>query len=215
MNLFKKLFHRPAIKREIDEELRFHLEQRIAEHIALGLSPEDAAREARKRFGNVQSVREECRETRGANFFEATLRDLQFALRQLRKNPGFTTVAIVTLALGIGANTAIFSVVNALLFRPLPFHDPGRLVWIANGTADGQGLSAETTRVANFRDWREQNKSFESLAAYFAFFDFLNFTLMNDGESVRLHGACISENLLDTLGIQPRLGRGFTHEECV
>jgi predicted permease len=203
------------VKREIDEELRFHLEQRTAENIAAGMTPEDAEREARKRFGNMQTVREECREKRGASFGEETLRDLRFAFRQLLKNPGFTAVAVLTLALGIGANTAIFSVVNALLFRPLPFHDPRQLVWIANGTADGQGLSHETTRVANFRDWCEQNKSFKSLAAYFAFFDFFNPTLMSDGEAVRLQGVGISENLLDTLGVQPRLGRGFSHEECV
>src|SRR6185312_2790459 len=96
-----------------------------------------------------------------------TLNDLKFAFRQLLKNPGFTTVAVLTLALGIGANTAIFSVVNALLFRPLPFREPGRLVWIANvGTA---GLSGVTTRVANFLDWRKLNQSFEDLGAYFAF----------------------------------------------
>jgi hypothetical protein len=217
-NIWSKLCplgQRPAVKREIDEELRFHIEQRTAENIAAGMMPEEAAREATKRFGNVQTVREECREKRGASFGEETLRDLRFAFRQLLKNPGFTAVAVLTLALGIGANTAIFSVVNALLFRPLPFHDPGQLVWIANGTADGQGLSHETSRVATFRGWREQNKSFESLAAYFAFFDFFNYTLMSDGEAVRLQGVGISETLLDTLGIQPRLGRGFSHEECV
>ena len=223
MNPFKSIWSRlrslgqaTAVKQDIDEELRFHIEQHTAENITKGMAPEEAAREARRRFGNVQSLREKCRDVRGANLGAETWQDIRFGERQLRKNPGFTTVAVLTLALGIGANTAIFSVVNALLFRPLPFHEPQRLVWIANGSrAGGGGLSSETTRVSNFRDWRQQNKSFESLAAYFAFFDYINHTLTSDGEPVRLQVVGISQNLLDTLGIQPRLGRGFATEECV
>jgi hypothetical protein len=207
------LGQRRAVKQEIDEELRFHIEQRTAENIAAGMPPEEAARVARKSFGNMQSVREHCLENRGASFGGETWQDIRFGARQLRKNPGFTTAAVLTLALGIGANTAIFSMVNALLFRPLPFRDPQRLVWIANYFAGAAGLSGETTRVANFSDWCRQNQSFESLAAYFAFFDFINYTLTSDGEPVRLQGVGISQNLLDTLGVQPQLGRGFTDEE--
>lgn len=139
--------------------------------------------------------------------------DLKFAFRQLTKNPGFAAVAVLTLALGIGANTAIFSVVNALLFRPLPFRDSGRLVWIAN--ANGGGLSGATTRVSNFSDWRKRNQSFSDLAAYFAFFDYGSYTLTGDGDSLRLQGVGVSQNFLDTLGVQPALGRGFVNEECV
>jgi putative ABC transport system permease protein len=221
MSLFTTIWRRlhslgqgRVMKQEIDEELRFHIEQRTSENIAAGIPPEEAAREAGKRFGNWQSIREQCRERRGVSFVEETWQDIRFGARQLRKSPGFTAVAVLTLALGIGANTAIFSMVNALLFRPLPFRDPQRLVWIANQFPGGAGLSGETTRVANFSDWRQQNQSFESLAAYFAFFDFNNYTLTSDGEPVRLQGAGVSQNFLDTLGVRPRIGRGFADEEC-
>jgi putative ABC transport system permease protein len=141
------------------------------------------------------------------------MNDLKFAWRQLRKNPGFATVAILTLALGIGACTAMFSVVHAVLLRPLPFVDTPRLVWIEN--AGTGGLSARTTRVDNFNEWREQNQSFEKLGAYFAFFDYARYTLVDHGEPRRLRGVGISQNLLEVLGVQPLLGRGFTAEECV
>ncbi len=140
------------------------------------------------------------------------MNDLRFGFRQLLKNPGFTVVAVLTLALGIGACTAMFSLVHAVLLRPLPFRDSARLVWIENvGTG---GMSARTTRVDNFLEWRAQNSSFEELAGYFAFFDYTRYTLLGRGEPRRLRGVGISKNFLDVLGVQPLLGRGFTDEEC-
>src|SRR6185503_9602521 len=141
------------------------------------------------------------------------MNDLKFALRQLFKNPGFSAVALLTLALGIGACTAMFSVVHAVLLRPLPFQEPERLVWIEN--VGSGGLSARTTRVDNFLGWREQNTSFEKLGAYFAFFDYTRYALSEGADSLRLRGVGISQNFLDVLGVRPLLGRGFTDEECV
>src|SRR5262245_45691026 len=138
--------------------------------------------------------------------------DLRYGGRMLLKNPVFTLIAALTLALGIGANTAIFSVVNALLFRPLPFKESGRLVWIANTGTTG-GLSSVTLRVANFNDWRAQNKSFEDLAAYFAFFDYGSYNLIGVGEPERLIGVGVSQNFFALLGVPPLLGRGFNEEE--
>src|SRR4051812_38475798 len=147
------------------------------------------------------------------SWFEDGWRDLQIGARMLRKSPGFTVVAILTLALGIGANTAIFSLVNALLLRPLPFKDPTRLVWISN-IYEG-GLSGETSTVGNFRDWRAQNKSFEDLSAYFAFFDYGGYNLTGSGEPERLRGVGVTKNFLDVLGVNPFLGRNFAEDECL
>ncbi len=144
---------------------------------------------------------------------QTLLQDLRYGARTLSKAPNFTLIAALTLALGIGANTAIFSLVNTLLFRPLPFHEPGRLVWIAN-TGTAGDLSSVTTRVANFNDWRAQNKSFEDLAAYFAFFDYGSYNLIGVGDPERLIGVGVSQNFFALLGVPPLLGRGFNEEEC-
>src|SRR5262245_33962285 len=157
---------------------------------------------------------------------ESIWQDLKFGIRMLIKKPGFTLIAIITLALGIGANTAVFSVVNALLLRPLPFREPERLVWIASNrnvdpksggslTSSEVNLSGVTTQVGHCSDWRTLNQSFEDIAAYFAFFDYGSYTLIGTGEPERLRGVGVSQNFLDVLGVTPQLGRGFVDEECV
>src|SRR5450432_1143836 len=143
---------------------------------------------------------------------ESLLQDLRYALRAMRRDFGFCAMAAVILGLGIGANTAIFSVVNTLLFRPLPLRDAGRLVWIANTGATG--LSGATSRVANYRDWRAMNQSFEDLTAYFAFSDYSSYTLKETGEPERLSGFGVAQNFFDLLGVRPLLGRTFDNEEC-
>ncbi len=215
MNLFntiwrslRSLGQTKGVKQEIDEELRFHIEQRTVENIAKGMSPEDAAREARKRFGNVQSVREECRDVRGTSFGEAAFRDIRFGFRMLWKNPGFTAVAVLTLALGIGANTAIFSFVNAILLRPLPFKQPDRLLMVFENKID-RGFHKFEIGAPVLDEWRKQNTIFEGLAARHD----TGFVLTGSEEPENLTGSELSANLFSLLGIKPILGRDFLPEE--
>jgi putative ABC transport system permease protein len=207
LHKLRTLGQRRAVKQEIDEELRFHLEQLTAEKIAAGMSAEDAAREARKRFGNLQSVREECREKRGASFGEATMRDLRFAFRQLLKNPGFTAVAVLTLALGIGVNTSMFSALQALTSRPLPYPDPGSLVQVFQSSPGSPWQSHHS--APNFLDY-QQSGDFQFVAA-------LNdkpFNLSEPGQPAeRVSGLQVSADLFPLLGVQPALGRWFTADE--
>lgn len=141
------------------------------------------------------------------------MNDLRFAFRQLLKHPGFTAVAVLTLALGIGTCTAMFSILNAVLLKPLPVYQPDRLVWIENLYSDS-GLSGRTSRVDTFLGWREQSKSFDSLAAYFAFSDYSPLTMTGAEGSERLRSVGVSDNFLPTLGIAPFRGRNFSAEEC-
>src|SRR5262245_9239424 len=128
LSRLRLLFQRVEVKRDIDEELRFHIEQRTTENVAAGMKPEDAAREARKRFGNFQTMREECRDVRGASIGDSLFEDIRFAGRILLKNAGFASIATATLALGVAGNMVIFTVYNALYLRPFPFVEPEQLV---------------------------------------------------------------------------------------
>jgi predicted permease len=202
----RSLGHRRVVKREIDEELRFHIEQRTAENIAAGMSPEDAAREARKRFGNFQTVREQCREKRGASFGEETVQDIRFGLRMLRKNPGFTTVAVLTLALGIGANTSIFSIVDGVLLKPLPYEQPGQLVQVWEAPAPGKRA---TVSPGAFMDWKEYNSIFDSLSLM----EDTDMNLTDGGEPEVIHGLSMSATGLQILRARLLLGRFFAPDE--
>ena len=146
--------------------------------------------------------------------WDGLAQDVRYTARSIRRDAGFGVFALLILALGIGANTAVFSIANALLLRELPFHEPGRLVWIANA-GRSTGLSAVTSRTSNLRDWRKMNQSFVDLGGYFAFFDYLGYTLTGEGEPERLVGVGVTQTFLPVLGVQPALGRGFVDEECV
>jgi predicted permease len=144
---------------------------------------------------------------------DSILQDLRYTFRTLGRDAGFTTFAVLIVGLGIGASSTVFSIVNALLLRPLPFRDPSRLVWIANHDDTG-GLSGQTTQVGNFLDLRAQSQSFSDIAAYFAFYGVGDNKLTGQGEPERLSGVPVSQNFFPLLGVQPQLGRLFTAEEC-
>ncbi|MGO9257043.1 MAG: ABC transporter permease [Bryobacteraceae bacterium] len=143
---------------------------------------------------------------------ESIRHDLRYAFRMLRRDAGFTTFAILIVGLGIGASATVFSVVNAILVRPLPFRDPQRLVWIVNH--DSSGLSGQTTQVGHLLDLRARNHSYSDLAAYFAFYGVGDNLLSGQGEPERLSGVPVSENFFQVLGVQPQIGRLFNAEEC-
>jgi predicted permease len=145
--------------------------------------------------------------------FDNLLQDLRYTFRTLGRDAGFTTFAILIVGLGIGASSTVFSIVNALLLRPLPFRDPGHLVWIANHDETG-GLSGQTTQVGHFLDLRAQNQSFSDIAAYFAFYGVGDNKLTGQGEPERLSGVPVSQNFFPLLGVKPQLGRLFTAAEC-
>ena len=147
--------------------------------------------------------------------WDTFLQDLRYTVRAARRDAAFFAAAVAIVALGIGANTTIFSVVHGILFRPLQFANAERLVWVANSGAGDGGLSSLTTRVANYRDWRRLNTTFEDMAAYFAFFDYGTYTLTGQGEPERLVGVGVSDNFLPFLGVKLEAGRNFTPEECL
>src|ERR1035438_6864557 len=167
---FRNVLRKKQTEQELDDELRAYLELTAAENVRCGMSLEDALQKARRDLGGMEQVKESVRDVRLGISLEILMQDIGYALRSLRKNSGFTTVAILTLALGIGANTTIFSVVNGVLFKPLPYPNPDRLVtlWETHPTW-GPFL---TVAPANFYDWRQQNTSFSRLAALDPYPDF-------------------------------------------
>ena len=195
---------------ELDEEIRAHLEMEEQENQAKGMSPEEAHYAALRKFGNVLRTEESAREMWRWVWLETLAQDVRYGLRMLVKNRGFTAVAVLTLALGIGANTAIFSVVNAVLLRPLPYRDPDRLVEIS-GKNLKQGIYRFAVAPANFLDWQEQNHVFESMAILSSWSD--NFNLVGEGQPEELQGRRVSASYLPLLGVRPILGRTFLPEE--
>jgi putative ABC transport system permease protein len=202
------LFRRSQFDRDLEEEMRLHRELREQERIEAGVAPEEAWYAARRRFGNEIVLREESREMWGWNWLEYFVQDVRFGLRMLARNPGFTAVAVITLALGIGANTAIFSVVNAVLLNPLPYADPDRLavIWETEPSAPGRLLPDSGP---DFQDWLAQNHVFEGLSAVSR----AGATLTGSGEPMQLHGLSVSPNTFQLLGMQPHLGRSFAPDE--
>lgn len=204
----RALFRAEQVHDEIEAELKFHLEMRAAENIRRGMDAKQARREAEKRFGNMTRIKEQGYEVRGGRWLETTWQDLRYSTRVLLKKPAFTAIAILTLALGIGANTAIFSVVNSLVLRPLPFSDPDSLVQIWESNVR-RGRSEMPASYPDFADWRDHGAAFEQVAA----FSDWSFNLTGAGEPERIRGELVSPAFFSMLGINPILGRAFAPNE--
>lgn len=206
----RSLTRKRAIEEELSQELRYHLEQQVAENLAAGMSREEAMHAALQAFGGVERVKEECRDARGVNIAESLLADLRYGLRSLQRSPGFTAVCILTLALGLGANTAIFSMVNALLLHPYNFRSLDTLVRVWEDRGIDSGVDARYIAPADAAVLQSSTNVFDSLTTY----SFKSFSL-GAGESVQpILGCRVSANFFDVLGVAPSLGRLFaTHED--
>ncbi|HEU4766279.1 MAG TPA: ABC transporter permease, partial [Pyrinomonadaceae bacterium] len=200
----RALFRRDAVLHDIDEELRTHIEMEIEANRESGMTPEEARLSAAKSFGNVASVRDLAYEVKGGGFMETLWQDLRFSGRILLKHPGFTLIAVLTLGLGIGANTAIFSIVNAVLLRPFPYQAPEQLLTL------GEFVPRGSVSYPNFVDWRAQSTLFDSVSAVRSNESY-NFT--DAGEPERLQGRLVSAGFFSLLGTKPILGRDFIAED--
>jgi len=196
----RALFASDAQKAEHDEELRFHLEQQVAKYVNSGMSPGDAERSARLQFGSVERAQEECWEARGVSFLESFTQDVRYAVRTLRRSRWFTACAVSTLALGIGANTAIFTVINSVLLNPLPYRDPQELVAMKPNDS-----------LPNLQEIQRANHSFVSGGGI----NTMPMDFTGGGEPVQIRGGLVSAGFLPTLGVAPLMGRLIAVSEDV
>jgi predicted permease len=208
MHWITRIFRKAQSEKQLDSELRFHLEQQAAEYIAAGLTPGEARRRARLAFGGLESIKEASREARRGSFFETLLQDVRYGFRMLRKNPGFTIIAAVTLALGIGANTAIFSIVDAVILRPLPYKDSSRIVSVHLKTAMFPTFKLGLTWPA-FQQIRSQASALEYSAVYSGSAK----TLTGKNEPAILTMHSVSDGFFEELGTTAQLGRLFTEQD--
>ena len=194
-------------QRRLREEMEFHIESVTQELAAQGMSEPDARAAANRKFGNMTQKSEEAQVTWIARWMSDLAQDLRHSFRGMRRDAGFTAFAILIAGLGIGASSTVFSVVNALLLRPLPFRNPAKLVWISNG--DGWSTQAE-----HYVDLREESHSFSDLAGWTGFYRVGDQELTGNGESQRITSVPVTENFFAVLGVPPAIGRSFTAEEC-
>src|SRR6266705_1796266 len=204
------LFRKRQLDGDLDAEVHAHLEMLTEENIRRGMSPEDARHAARREFGGLEQTKELYRDQRGLPFLETLLQDALYALRLLRKSPGFTAVSILALALGIGASTSVFSLINAVLIRTQPYGEPERLVYFWSPNPRFQ-LPVEylTPMNADFFDLQKQNRSFASLAL----FGVGRFNVLADGRSDALGGARVTGDFFETMGVPPELGRTVNRDD--
>ena len=196
------IVRRARMEHHMDEEMHFHIDAYAADLVSRGVPRQEALRQARLEFGGLETIKEECRDAVGVSFLETVFQDVRHGMRAMLRMPAFTAIAVIVLALGIGANTSIFSVVDAVLLRPLPYRDSGRLVTIL---MNGEG----PVSVANYIDWRDQGHSFSAMGA--ADYWSPNLTGIDAPENVT--GLKVTQNLFPMLGIEPMLGRLFVEGE--
>ena len=206
----RAVVRRGRVEGEMEEELRFDYEQRVEKYVRGGMTREEARRQARLEFGGADGIKEECREARGVHLFETFAQDLRYTLRTLGRNPGFTTVALLTLALGIGATTVMFTLVSGVLLKPLPYRDPGALVAVHGHTATWNTQAFGEQNVANpdFRDCQRENHTLDLAGMLFD-----EGTAGAPGEPEHVDAARISPNLFSVLGVPLSQGRAFLPEE--
>ena len=198
----RSLLRRKHVERELDEELRDHLERQVEANLALGMGADEARRQARLAMGGLEQRKEECRDARRVSILENLFRDARYGLSSLRRSPGFTAVAVLTLGLGIGANTAIFTVVNSVLLRPLPYRDPGELVLL-------KYERSTTVAPGTFYDWQAATRSFASMGLA----EWWTPNLTGSDRPEQLRALHISSSILPMMGVAPLLGRVFVPEE--
>src|SRR6478672_5925518 len=211
----RSLCRRPSVDFELDAELRFHLDQLIEEKISSGMPPEEARRAAQRTLGGIAQYKEECRDMRRVNFVEDLVQDIRYTIRSLAKSPGFTAVVVATLALGIGANTAIFSIVNGVLLRPLDYPKPAQLMFVTTEFPE-LGLTRNPLSVQEYLEFRQINQSFATVGAYRTTggaYTTGEVNLTAGGRPLRVRSISVDADLLSTLGVQPAQGRLFTAEE--
>src|SRR5579864_4007439 len=211
----RSLFRRQEADQELDEELRYHVEQKTAQNVTKGMSPQDGRRAALLEMGGVEKRKEECRDTRRVNWLQDLLQDLRYGLRMLRKSPGFTAVAILTLALGIGANTAIFSFVEAVILKSLPVHNPKELVLFGPGDGSGNsdgfpGYDMNLFSYSMYRTMQQRCGVFSGVAAI-ASFSYHEHALVGQGSAMEpVDVQLVSGTYFNVLGVNPAAGRLLT-----
>ena len=203
----RALRQRESVINDIDREMRSHVDLQTEANIKAGMSPAEAHAQALRSFGNINRALDEAYDVKGGGLFETVMQDVRYGARMLAKHKAFTAIAVITLALGIGANTAIFSVVNELLLRPLAYRDAERIVMLWEVTP--QGRHQNTTSRANYRAWRDQSSSFEQIAA----FSDQRWNLTGTGEPEELSVQFATPDFFKVLGVEPMLGRTFTADD--
>ena len=209
MSWLQRLFSRKRLERDLDKELRFHFDTQIGDKVRTGIPETEARRLTRLEFGGIEQVKEDCRQRRGTLWLESTAHDLHFAVRLLLRSPGFTITCVLILAIGIGATTAIFSLVDTVLLKPLPFIESNRLVWVSQQDHSAPGVVAEALSYPDYFDWRARSHTLEGIASFTGG----TATMELRGESQRLEIQTVSSNFFQVLRFAPMLGRDFTWDD--